>query len=129
VVFQIAKVVHPAFLPPTLPDYFNFETETITSDGPYGSSENFYYLDYNYFKLTGEKGFGFKIYYEDGRQDGDNPVSIETLGFSYGVSSHIYKSSTSPRAFFYVWQEPDRTAAIEKVFARHQESCVSNSGA
>jgi hypothetical protein len=125
-VCQIAKVVHPAFPILLIPQSFEFKTESISSDGPYGSSENYYTLDYVSFQLTGENGCGFTIAFENGRQDGENPVWIETLGFNYSVSSYIYQNSAAPLAKFFVWTDEQQKVEIDEIFTRHQSLCFSD---
>lgn len=124
-VCKIAKAVHPAFNIPPFPEFFEFKTESITSDGPYPASEDFYYLDYVYFNLVGDKGYGININFENFRQYGKDPVCMETIGFNYGVSSYISKESTSPLAQVNVWHDKDKTAEIEEIFNRHREYCLS----
>lgn len=133
-VIELAKTIQPIFNIPPFPRSFEFETESIPSDGPYSSSENYYMLDFVYCKLIGETD-GIMISFEDGRQGGGNPVSIETLRFethssafypNYLVSSHILKSATSPLATFYISHDETKKAEIKSIFAQHQENCSSN---
>lgn len=125
-VHKIAIVVHPQFTLPPFPNFFEFTTESIPSDGPYGSSENFYYLDYVYFLLKGKDDYGIKIDFENFRQEHPAPINLETVGFSRGVSSHIDKESTSPLATFYVWHDEDKASEIMETFARHRAYCLSS---
>ncbi len=132
---NLAKVLQPAFNIPNFPSSLSFTTEQITSDGPYGADENYYFLDFVYCKLLGEKD-GIMISFENGRQGGINAVSVETLHIdsnsasfypNYRVSSHIPKSATSPLASFYLSSDEIKGAEILEVFAIHRESCLKES--
>lgn len=123
---ELAKAVHPAFAVPPFPASPAFQTEVIPSDLPYPADENYYTLDYISFRLESENGCGLSINFENGRQGGNNPVSIETYGFNYGVSSHIFKNAESPLAQIFVWHEADKTQEIEEIIARHKEYCLAN---
>ena|SRR5215204_1679387 len=123
---KLAKVVSPSFVVPSFPASPVFQTESIPSDGPYSANPDYYFLDYVFFELKAENGCGLKISFENGRWGGDNPVSMETLGFDPGVSSHIFKEEKSPLASIYVWHGEDRTSEIAKIIARHEEACLPN---
>lgn len=125
-VVKLAAAVHPAFAVPPFPEYLGFQTEVIPSDLPYPADENYYTLDYISFCLQSADDYGLRIYFENGRQGGDNPVSIETFGFNYGVSGHIFKEATSPLATIFVWHDADKTLEIEEIIARHKEYCLAN---
>jgi hypothetical protein len=123
---KLAKAVHPAFDIPPFPEVLEFQTEAIPSDLPYPADENYYYLDHISFCLEAENGYGLRIDFENGRQGGDNPLSLETFGFSYSVSSHIFNDAKSPQVRIFVWHDADKTPEIEEIIARHKEYCLAN---
>jgi hypothetical protein len=125
-VVKLAEAVHPAFDAPPFPASLNFQTEAIPSDLPYPADENYYMLDYISFRLASENGYGLKIDFENGRQGGDNPVNIETIGFNYSVSSHISKEAKSPLATIFVWHDAGKTPEIKEIIARHREYCLAS---
>jgi hypothetical protein len=122
---KLAKVVFPSFDVPPLPETMFFRTESIPSDGPYSASEDYYMLDYVFFEQKTENEHGLRISFENGRMGGDNPVSMETLGFNGSVSSHIYSEAKSPLASIYVRHGDERSSEIAEIIARHRESCLS----
>jgi hypothetical protein len=124
-IIKLAKAVFPSFVEPPFPASLKFQTESTPSDGPYSANADYYMLDYVFCELKAENGHGLKISFENGRQGGDNPVSIETLGFNPGVSSHIYKEAKSPLATIYVWQTEEQSSEIAEIIARHRESCLA----
>jgi len=132
---KIANAVNPTFNIPAFPEFFKFTTVMIHSDEPYPSDENYYTLDFVYFELTGDKDYGIRISFENGRWSGDNSVVIETTEYvtyatsfqpNFIVSSHIPKAATSPLARFHIWHEAEKTPEIEGIFARHLEYCLSH---
>jgi len=125
-IVKLAKVVSPSFVVPPFPELLIFQTESIPSDGPYSANADYYFLDYVSFELEAENGCGIKIYFENGRWGGDNPVNMETVGFNRGVSSYIYKEAKSPLASICVWHGEEQSSEIAGIIARHQESCLAN---
>ena len=125
-ILKLAKAVFPSIVKLPIPASLKFQTESISSDGPYSANADYYMLDYVFCEIKAENGEGIKISFENGRQGGDNPVSMETLGIYPGVSSHIYKEAKSPLARFYIRHREDQTAEITEIIARHQESCLAN---
>lgn len=132
---KIAKAVEPDFSIPEFPESVEFTTESIHSDYPYPSDENYYTLDLVYFDLNGNENQGIRISFENGRRSGDDSIQIETTRYStydksflpsYIVSASIPKAATSPSAKFYVWHEAEKTPEIEKIFAHHREYCISH---
>jgi hypothetical protein len=124
-VVALAKAVDPTFDAPPFPDWLSFETESIPSDGPYSANADYYMLDLVSCELTAQNGHGLKIHYENGRMGGGEPVNMETIGLSGGVSSHIYKTATSPIADVYVWHDDDKAAEIADIIVRHQRACLA----
>jgi hypothetical protein len=124
-IIKLAKVLYPAFERLPLPESLLFHTESIPSDGPYSANPYYYMLDYTSFEHIAENGCGIKISYETGRWGGDNPVSIETVGFVHGVSSHIHKDAKSPRASLYIWHEAEKVSEVADIISSHQKSFQS----
>jgi hypothetical protein len=124
-ILKLPKAVHPSFVVPPFPESWVFQTESITSDGPYPADADYYFLDYVFFELKAENGCGLKISFENGRWGGDNPVTIETVGLTGGVSSYIYKKAQSPRADICIWHGEKQSLEIAGIIARHQEFCLA----
>lgn len=70
-------------------------------------------------------GFGFKIWFENFRREGEDAISVDTVGLRFKISSMIPKSASAPRAKFFLFHESDRTAEVENVMERHRERCGS----
>lgn len=110
VVARVARVIAPEYAKPDLPDAFGFKCETIASDGPYGSSENFYYLNWYSFETE-----GLSIHFESGRQEGGEPLAMETRGLKLDVSSCLFpRPDGAARARFFVWHQPDQAAEVRR---------------
>jgi hypothetical protein len=110
VVARAARVIAPAYAKPDLPDAIAFKCETISSDGPYGSSENFYYL--NYYSLEVQ---GLSIHFESGRQEGGEPLAMETRGLKLDVSSYLFpRQDGMAKARFFVWHHPEQAAEVRR---------------
>lgn len=122
--------VHPAFLndwlqrfvaairllDPEFPDAelklpLKFQSEWIDSDGPYGSSENFYQLRYFYLVLSEGTPREIRISFEEGRHDGGEPICLDAIGSSLRASSCIHRPD--PTATFHLWHEPARRPEFE----------------
>lgn len=125
-VIEITKAIYPAFEAPPFPTSLEWTDDSLPSDGPYPSSENYYMYDVSYVQLKGENDYGIEISIESGRQDRGSNVNINSLGSSYGVSSFIFLNSPSPLATFFIFPAPEQNPAIEAIFAKHREKCLSN---
>jgi hypothetical protein len=121
---SLAGLLHPGFAAPTLPETFQFSQEMITSDGPYGSDENYYMLSYFYLDLTDAKGVGLRIAFERGRQGGEEPLGIETRGVQPQISSYIDEGARSPRARIYVFLEDAQTGPVQQLISAHAARCA-----
>jgi hypothetical protein len=110
VVARVARVIAPEYAKPDLPDAIAFKCETISSDGPYGSSENFYYLNDYSFEVE-----GLSIRFESGRQEGGEPLAMETRGLKLDVSSYLFpRPDGAAKARFFVWHRPDQAADVKR---------------
>jgi hypothetical protein len=125
-IVKIARAIQPQFSVPPLPETLEFKTESIHSDDPYRSDPDYYILDYVFFELKAENGDGLNINFENGRQGGGNPVTIETLGISDSVSSRIFKDTKAPLAEIFVRHSAEVTPEIEEIIALHRQSCLAN---
>jgi hypothetical protein len=125
---NLAKAVCPSFAAPPFPESLFFQTESIPSDGPYSADADYYFLDYVSAELKAENGHGLKIHFENGRRGGDDPVTMETVGLTGGVSSYIYKHAKSPTAEVCLWHGDEKSAEVAAVIARHRQSCRAKSG-
>jgi hypothetical protein len=107
-VTRVARVIAPDFSPPPLPDPIVFNHETITSDGPYGSDANFYYLAYYSIETAGHS-----IHFEYGRQGEDEPLGLETRGLADNVFAWLpAKLNGRPLARIFVWHTEAQRAAV-----------------
>ena len=107
VLSRVAQVLAPDYVAPELPYPLAFQHTSITSDGPYGSSENFYYLGYYWIDTP-----AWLLHFEYGRHEGNEPLCLETRGLEYNVSSFLASgSSESARARFFVWHT-ERQAGV-----------------
>jgi hypothetical protein len=118
-VVQLAQLLHPEFHARSLTATDQFQTETIDSDGPYGSSENYYTLSYVFMDLTSSDGVGVRILFEDGRQEGGEPLGIETQGIHPQISSYIDKGTRGPLARIHIVHDDEATASVEKLISLH----------
>jgi hypothetical protein len=123
-IVKLAKAVFPSFIAPPFPESLAFQTESISSDGPYPASADYYMLDYVYFELKGENGHGLNINFENGRWGGENPVNMETVGFNPSVSSSIYKEAKSPLASIFMWHPEEQSSEIGEIIANHRKASL-----
>lgn len=108
---KVARVVAPDYSPPALPDPIEYAKETIASDGPYGSSENFYYLSYFSIELA-----GLRLSFEHGRQEGCEPLGMETTGLPYNVTSYLAADHHgTAKARFFVWHNEAEAQALQAI--------------
>lgn len=113
-VTRVAQVIAPDFAPPPLPDPIAFRHETIASDGPYGSSEDFYYLGYYSLGTAGHS-----IHFEHGRHEGNEPLCLKTRGLPHNVSSWLPATLAGvPLARLFAWHTEAERATIEALLRR-----------
>ena len=122
---KLAKVVFPAFDLPDLPETLFFQTEAIPSDGPYSASADYYMLDYVYFEQKAENGDGLKIYFENGRWGGGEPVNMEISRRGSIIYSSIAKEAKAPLANIYFSHSAEQSAEILEIINRHREASRS----
>lgn len=116
---ELARLFHPTFRAPELTETAQFRSETIDSDGPYGSSESYYKLSYVSFDLLSPDGTGVRVAFEEGRIEGGEPLEIGTLGLHPRISSYIDKGSRSPRARIFVFHDDAMDQAVQTVLKKH----------
>lgn len=108
VLTRVARVLAPGYDAPEIPYPLAFQRTDITSDGPYGSSENFYYLGYHWIETP-----AWLLHFESGRHEGNEPLCLETRGLEYNVSSFLAPGSSGPaRARFFVWHTDEQAEAV-----------------
>lgn len=108
VLVRATRVIAPDYEAPEVPYPLTFQRTDITSDGPYGSSENFYYLGYYWIETA-----GWLLHFEAGRHEGNEPLCLETCGMEYNVSSFLAPGSGGPaRARFFVWHTDEQAEAV-----------------
>lgn len=116
---NLASVVEPKFGVPPFPSRIEFQTEVINSDGPYGSSEDYYQLDYVFFEHKCESGYGLRVSFENFRVGGSNPIGMETIGMKRNISSYIDKDSNRPVARIFAFHKSKMAPTIEAIIANH----------
>ena len=110
VLARVTQAVSADYRLPVLPDPLEFICETIASDGPYGSSENFYYL--SHFRLETD---GLLLHFEYGRQGEDEPLVMETSGLSHNVTSTMDPKTKGPaRARFFVFHTSEQGESVKR---------------
>lgn len=122
-IVRLGKVLHPGFDARPLTDADQFQTEQIPSDGPYGSSEDYYTLDYVFLDLIQSNGTGVRIAFEYGRQGGGEPLGVETRGLEPQITSYISADARSARAKIFMCHDEDKNAEVEAVMAEHTLLC------
>lgn len=96
---RAVAVIEPGYRADAAPDPTAFQRSQITSDGPYGSSENFYYLDY--FQMETPT---WRIAFEAGRQGGNEPIGLTTRELAYEHAAFLVPQAGGPmRATVYLW--------------------------
>lgn len=108
------QLLYPHFQRPSLTLPLRFETEWINSDGPYGSSENYYQLEWRSILLSGGTESQICLSFEDGRHGGGEPICLEATALSPRLSSHIHRPD--PRASFHLWHDSSRRPEFEALF-------------
>ena len=104
VLTRVARLLAPGYHAQELPYPMAFQRTDITSDGPYGSSENFYYLGYYWIETP-----TWLLHFESGRHEGNEPLGLETRGLEYNVSSYVAPGSSEPAiARFFVWHTDEQ---------------------
>ncbi len=119
---KIASALEPKFSVPPFPSRIAFQTEVIHSDGPYGSSENYYTLEYVFFKHQGKSGFGLQVSFENFRSEGSDTIGMETIGMRPSISSYIDKHETLPLARLFVFHDSKMAPTIEAIIANHLQN-------
>lgn len=110
VVTKVARVLQPSYGHAELPLPLVFKQQTIPSDGPYSSSENFYYLDYFCCRTD-----SIVVHFEAGRHGGNEPLCMETARLGLEVSSYTYpQAAGQTRARFYVWCTEDQIDPVKQ---------------
>ena len=125
---ELAHILDEDFHLPPLPESFEFHEETISSDGPYPSDENYYTLDYCSYLLGGESGRGLLISFERFRRSGDDSITLETKKATTPIRSGIPKDATSPLAHLFLATLGNKPSqfqldAIDAAVKRHHLRC------
>lgn len=108
------QLLYPHFQRPSLSLPLQFQTEWIDSDGPYGSSENYYQLEWNSILLSAGTENEICIGYEAGRQGGAEPIQLKATALRPGLISQIHRPD--PRATFHLWHDSSRRHEFEALF-------------
>lgn len=108
---RVARLLAPDYRALEVPYPVAFQHTSITSDGPYGSSENFYYLGYYWIEAP-----AWLLHFEYGRHEGNEPLGLETRGLDYNVSSLLVTGSSEPaKASFTVWHTDEQADVVADV--------------
>ena len=111
VLTRVARMLAPGYEAPEIPHSLAFQRTDIASDGPYGSSENFYYLGYYWIETQ-----AWLLHFEAGRHEGNEPLGLETRGLEHSVSSCIAPGRSEPAiARFFVWHTDEQAEAVREV--------------
>ena len=122
---KLAKAVSSEFVAPPFPETLAFQTESIPSDGPYSASADYYMLDYVSFEQKAENGDGLKIYFENGRWGGGEPVNMEVSSGGNTIYSQISREAKAPLAIVNFSHTAEQTAEILEIIDRHRKACRS----